>query len=78
VVRQLTVFTSDKARIAADIIDQLAKASGAGAAQRWFFNADPILGIQVSPLMALKAGREQEVRAAAAALIDERNGRVAA
>jgi hypothetical protein len=66
------VFTSEKARVAAEIIDQLAKVIGTGAAQRWLLNADPILGIQVSPLMALKAGREQEVRAAASALVAER------
>jgi hypothetical protein len=72
VVRQLTVFTSDKARVAADIIDQLAKASGHGKAGFWMLTACPALGVSCSPAMALKAGREQEVRAAAAVLIAER------
>jgi hypothetical protein len=71
------VFTHPTARIAADIIDQLAKAVGAGEAQRWFLNAEPALGIQVSPLMALKVGREQEVRDLVKAMIAEKKAKVA-
>jgi hypothetical protein len=56
------ISTHPTARIATTLIDQIAKAVGPGAAQRWFLNADPALGIECSPLMALKAGREQEVR----------------
>ena len=72
-----TVSTSEKARVAADIIDQLARAIGHGKAGCWMLTACPALGEHVSPVMALKDGREAEVRAAAAVLVDERNGRVA-
>ncbi len=65
----MSVFTSEKARIAADIIDQLAKVIGHGKAGFWMLTACPALGEHVSPVMALKAGHEAEVRAAAAALI---------
>jgi hypothetical protein len=68
----VAVFTSEKARVAAEIIDQLAKVIGHGKAGFWMLAACSALGVNCSPIMALKAGREQEVRAAAAALIDER------
>jgi hypothetical protein len=66
----MTVFTSERARVAADIIDKLAKVIGHGKAGLWMLSAHPTLGLNCSPIMALKDGREQEVRAAAAALIE--------
>jgi hypothetical protein len=78
VVQQLTVSTSEKARVAAEIIDRLKTVLSPGKAGLWMLNACPTLGLNCSPLQAPKDGREAEVRAAATALIDERNGRVAA
>jgi hypothetical protein len=72
VVREVKVFTSEKARVAADIIDQLAKVIGHGKAGAWMLTVCPSLGVSCSPITALKAGREQEVRAAASALVAER------
>jgi hypothetical protein len=76
----IKVFTSEKARIAAEIIDQIAKVIAHGKAGFWMLAACPALGRNCSPVMALKQGREAEVRAAAAALIAKHNiaGKVAA
>jgi hypothetical protein len=82
----IQVSTSAKARVAADIINQLAKVIGHGKAGFWMLTANPAFILedvetgeifQGSPVMALKAGMEQEVRAAAAALIAEKKAKVA-
>jgi hypothetical protein len=70
----IKVFTSDRGRVVADIIENLAKVIGHGKAGLWMLTACPALGHNISPVMALKDNREAEVRTAAAALIAERNG----
>jgi hypothetical protein len=67
----IQVFTSEKARVAADIIDQLKTVMSAGKAGSWMIMACSDLGPECSPVQALKDGREAEVRAAADALIAE-------
>ena len=57
--------TSQKAKIAADIIAQLASSIGVFEANKWMQKPWPDLGPDCSPIMALKAGREQEVRVCA-------------
>jgi hypothetical protein len=66
----VTVFTSAKARVAADIIEQLAKAIGHGKAGFWMLTSCPR-----SQLLAgngTPSRPRTRVRAAAAALIAER------
>jgi hypothetical protein len=57
-----------KGKIAAEIFDQLTAQVGASAASIWMFSpCDDLHGM--SPIQAIKAGRQQEVRVCAAALV---------
>ena len=56
-------FTSPKARIAAEIMDELAKTIGHVHASRWMLASHDALG--TSPIEAIKAGRHDDVRALA-------------
>ena len=63
------IFTSPQAKIAAAIMDRMTAAIGPKLALRWMMQAHPDLGPCCSPLMALKAGREDEVRVLSTAVI---------
>ena len=61
----VTFVVNRNGKIAAEIFDQLARCLGVAAASAWMLNAcDDLDGL--SPIQAIKAGRQEEVRAAAA------------
>jgi hypothetical protein len=61
---------SRKGKIAAEIFDQLALRLVAVAASAWMFNACGDLD-GLSPVQAIKAGRQDDVRACSAALLQQ-------
>jgi hypothetical protein len=64
----VTFVVSRKGKIAAEIFDQLAPRLGSAAASAWMLSAcDDLDGL--SPIQAIKAGRQDDVRACAAGLL---------
>jgi hypothetical protein len=64
----VTFVVNRKGKIAAEIFDQLAARLGAAAASIWMLSpCDDLNGM--SPIQAIKAGRQQEVRVCAVVLV---------
>ena len=64
----VTFVINKKGKIAAEIFDQLVPCLGAAGASAWMLSArDDLNGL--SPIQAIKAGRQEEVQTCAAAVV---------
>jgi hypothetical protein len=63
-------LVNSKAIAASDIYDLIRERLGSSAAYTWLLSASAALGGK-SPIQAIKEGREEEVRAAAAVIVSQ-------